>query len=215
MQLILLKTGSASNNSLSTLTCDSLQTVLPAPKKKHWLWPKISVSRLSFALHTCLGGQAMEIVHNLAELERYINTAVKVSGDTPVLLDHYLKSAIELDVDALCDGEDVYVSGIMEHIEEAGCSLQGIRPAYCHHTHYQEEQSPRFATRRSKLAKALNVKGLMNVQYAVQKDEATDEDIIFIIEVNPRASRTVPFVAKATGVPVAKAGRARYGWRTT
>ena len=150
-----------------------------------------------------LGGQAMEIVHNLAELERYINTAVKVSGDTPVLLDHYLKSAIELDVDALCDGEDVYVSGIMEHIEEAGVHSGDSACVLPPHS-LSGRAITEIRDQTVKLAKALNVKGLMNVQYAVQKDEATDEDIIFIIEVNPRASRTVPFVAKATGVPVAK-----------
>jgi len=150
-----------------------------------------------------LGGQAMEIVHNLAELERYINTAVKVSGDTPVLLDHYLKSAIELDVDALCDGENVYVTGIMEHIEEAGIHSGDSACVIPPHSLSQKTITD-INEQTIKLAKALNVVGLMNVQYAVKKDEATDEDLIYIIEVNPRASRTVPFVAKATGVPVAK-----------
>ncbi len=150
-----------------------------------------------------LGGQAMEIVHNLAELERYINTAVHLSGDTPVLLDRYLKSAIELDVDALCDGEDVYISGIMEHIEEAGVHSGDSACVLPPHSLSQKTITD-INEQTIKLAKALNVKGLMNVQFAVQKDEATNEDIIYIIEVNPRASRTVPFVAKATGVPVAK-----------
>ena len=150
-----------------------------------------------------LGGQAMEIVHNMAELERYINTAVRVSGDTPVLLDHYLKNAIELDVDALCDGKDVYVSGIMEHIEEAGIHSGDSACVLPPHSLSQKTITD-INEQTIKLAKALNVVGLMNVQYAVKKDEATDEDLIYIIEVNPRASRTVPFVAKATGVPVAK-----------
>ena len=150
-----------------------------------------------------LGGQAMEIVHGISELERYINTAVKVSGDTPVLLDRYLKSAIELDVDALCDGEDVYVSGIMEHIEEAGIHSGDSACVIPPHS-LAPDTIAEIKDQTVKLAKALHVKGLMNVQFAVRKDDETGEDVIFIIEVNPRASRTVPFVAKATGVPVAK-----------
>jgi carbamoyl-phosphate synthase large subunit len=150
-----------------------------------------------------LGGQAMQIVHGMTELREYIKTAVKVSGDDPVLLDRYLKSAIELDVDALCDGKEVYVSGIMEHIEEAGihsgdsaCVLppHSLPPATIAEIEKQTIQ----------LARALHVKGLMNVQYAVRRNEITNELDIYILEVNPRASRTVPFVAKATGVPVAK-----------
>lgn len=150
-----------------------------------------------------LGGQAMEIVHNMVELERYINTAVRLSGDTPVLLDHYLKGAIELDVDALCDGKNVYVTGVMEHIEEAGIHSGDSACVIPPHSLSQTTINNVYE-QTIKLAKALNVKGLMNVQYAVQTDEATGEDLIFIIEVNPRASRTVPFVSKATGVPVAK-----------
>ncbi len=150
-----------------------------------------------------LGGQGMEIVHNISELDRYISTAVKVSGDCPVLLDRYLKSAIELDVDALCDGEDVYVTGIMEHIEEAG--IHSGDSACVIPPHSLSEQTVKDITEQTiKLAKALNVKGLMNVQFAVRKDDETGADVIYIIEVNPRASRTVPFVAKATGVPIAK-----------
>ncbi len=150
-----------------------------------------------------LGGQGMEIVHSLAELERYINTAVKVSGDSPVLLDRYLKSAIELDVDALCDGTDVYVSGIMEHIEEAGIHSGDSACVLPPHS-LSQATIKEINAQTIKLAKALNVKGLMNVQFAVRKNEETKAQEIFIIEVNPRASRTVPFVAKATGVPVAK-----------
>ncbi|MCB9965133.1 MAG: carbamoyl-phosphate synthase large subunit [Rhodospirillales bacterium] len=150
-----------------------------------------------------LGGQAMQIVHSLDELSSYINTAVKVSGDNPVLLDRYLKSAIEIDVDALSDGKDVYVSGIMEHIEEAG--IHSGDSACTLPPHSLTYKTVREIERQTiKLAKALKVKGLMNVQYAVKKNKTTGEFDIYIIEVNPRASRTVPFVAKATGVPVAK-----------
>ncbi|MEJ1995020.1 MAG: carbamoyl-phosphate synthase large subunit, partial [Limibacillus sp.] len=144
-----------------------------------------------------LGGRAMEIVNDELELERYIDTAVKVSGKNPVLVDSYLRDAIEVDVDALCDGEKVHVAGIMEHIEEAGihsgdsaCSL----PPYT----LGEEVVAEIERQAEKLALALGVVGLMNVQFAVANGE------IYILEVNPRASRTVPFVAKATGLPVAK-----------
>ncbi len=150
-----------------------------------------------------LGGQGMEIVHAMDELKRYINTAVKVSGDSPVLLDRYLNSAIEIDVDALSDGKDVYVAGIMEHIEEAGIhsgdSACVLPP---HSLPYKTVREIEKQTIR--LAKALKVKGLMNVQFAVKKNKSTGENDIYILEVNPRASRTVPFVAKATGVPIAK-----------
>jgi len=144
-----------------------------------------------------LGGRAMEIVHDSDGLKYYMTKAVQVSGDSPVLLDSYLENAIEVDVDTIADGADVYVAGIMQHIEEAGihsgdsaCSL----PPYSLDRNIIgaiEEQT-------EKLAKALNVVGLMNVQYAVKSGD------IYILEVNPRASRTVPFVAKATGIPVAK-----------
>ncbi len=150
-----------------------------------------------------LGGQAMQIVHTMSELSEYINTAVKVSGDTPVLLDRYLKSAIELDVDALCDGTDVYVSGIMEHIEEAGIHSGDSACVLPPHS-LPPEIVAELEKQTIQLAKALHVVGLMNVQYAVRKNDETGALDIYIIEVNPRASRTVPFVAKATGVPVAK-----------
>ncbi|PCK00345.1 MAG: carbamoyl phosphate synthase large subunit [Zetaproteobacteria bacterium] len=150
-----------------------------------------------------LGGQGMEIVHSLSELERYISTAVKVSGTAPVLLDRYLKSAIELDVDAICDGEDVYVTGIMEHIEEAGIHSGDSACVLPPHT-LSAETIKKINEQTILLAKALSVKGLMNVQFAIRKHDETGEDEIYIIEVNPRASRTVPFVAKATGVPIAK-----------
>jgi len=150
-----------------------------------------------------LGGQAMQIVHNMAELDEYINTAVKLSGDTPVLLDRYLKSAIEIDVDAICDGENVYVAGIMEHIEEAGIHSGDSACVLPPHS-LSLETIQELEKQTIQLAKALKVKGLMNIQYATKKNEETGEQDIYIIEVNPRASRTVPFVAKATGVPVAK-----------
>ena len=144
-----------------------------------------------------LGGRAMEIVRDESQFDRYITEAVVVSGDSPVLIDSYLRDAIEVDVDALCDGKDVFVCGIMEHIEEAGihsgdsaCSL----PPYS----LSEEMCDRLAEQARAMALALNVGGLMNVQFAVKDDE------IYVLEVNPRASRTVPFVAKAIGEPIAK-----------
>ncbi len=150
-----------------------------------------------------LGGQAMQIVHNMDELKEYIRTAVIVSGDTPVLLDRYLKSAIEIDVDALCDGTDVYVAGIMEHIEEAGVHSGDSACVLPPHS-LSPEIVAELEVQTVKLAKALKVVGLMNIQFAAKVNEETGKQEIFIIEVNPRASRTVPFVAKATGVPVAK-----------
>ena len=145
-----------------------------------------------------LGGRAMEIVHDMDGVVRYITEAVKVSGDSPVLLDSFLQDAIEVDVDVLADTSgDIYVAGILEHIEEAGihsgdsaCSL----PPFSLITPVLDEIRRQAAV----LARALQVVGLMNVQFAVKDDE------VYIIEVNPRASRTVPFVAKATGVPIAK-----------
>lgn len=150
-----------------------------------------------------LGGQAMRVVHTTEELEEYINTAVRVSGDTPVLLDRYLRGAIEIDADTVSDGKDVYVSGIMEHIEEAG--VHSGDSACVLPPHSLPYKTVREIERQSvKLAKALEVKGLMNVQFAVKMNPTTSEYDIYIIEVNPRASRTVPFVAKATGTPIAK-----------
>ncbi|MGJ8616186.1 MAG: carbamoyl-phosphate synthase large subunit [Sulfitobacter sp.] len=143
-----------------------------------------------------LGGRAMEIVRDQASLERYITSAVVVSGDSPVLLDSYLSGAVELDVDALCDGADVHVAGIMQHIEEAGvhsgdsaCSL----PPYS----LSPEVIAEVEKQTRALALALNVVGLMNIQFAVKDGD------IYLIEVNPRASRTVPFVAKATDSAIA------------
>ncbi|PPQ29581.1 carbamoyl-phosphate synthase large subunit [Rhodopila globiformis] len=146
-----------------------------------------------------LGGRAMEIVYDRAGLHRYMREAVRVSGENPVLIDRYLNDAIEVDVDCIADGESVYVAGVMEHIEEAGihsgdsaCSLPPYSLAPAMITELKAETEA--------LAKALGVVGLMNVQYAIK------DDTIYVLEVNPRASRTVPFVAKATGVAVAKIG---------
>lgn len=143
-----------------------------------------------------LGGRAMEIVRDMAHLERYINEAVVVSGDSPVLLDSYLSGAIEMDVDALCDGKDVHIAGIMQHIEEAGvhsgdsaCSL----PPYS----LPDDIIQEVHRQTKALALALNVVGLMNIQFAVKDGK------VYLIEVNPRASRTVPFVAKATDSAIA------------
>ncbi|KTE07094.1 carbamoyl-phosphate synthase large subunit [Sphingopyxis sp. H115] len=144
-----------------------------------------------------LGGRAMEIVDDQAQLENYIETAVQVSGDSPVLIDRYLRDAIEVDVDALCDGTDVVVAGVLQHIEEAGvhsgdsaCSI----PPYSLSAGIVAE----IERQADALARALEVRGLMNIQFAVKDDE------VYLIEVNPRASRTVPFVAKAVGSPIAK-----------
>ncbi len=152
-----------------------------------------------------LGGRAMEIVHEQTDLERYMREAVKVSNDSPVLLDHFLNHAIEIDVDCLCDGEEVFIGGVMEHIEQAGvhsgdsaCSL----PPYS----LSPEMTTEIKRQTALMARALNVKGLMNVQFAVQDGD------VYVLEVNPRASRTVPFVSKATGLQLAKiAARAMAG----
>src|SRR5579859_6966510 len=148
-----------------------------------------------------LGGRAMEIVRDEEQLDRYIRNAVQVSGASPVLIDQYLSRATEVDVDALCDGDEVFVAGVMEHIEEAGvhsgdsaCSLPpfSLRP----------ETIEAMKLQTVAMARALNVRGLMNVQFAIEEPHAA-EPRIFVLEVNPRASRTVPFVAKTIGAPVA------------
>lgn len=144
-----------------------------------------------------LGGRAMEIVRDEAGLRHYLATAqIEISSKEPLLLDQYLQNAVEVDVDAICDGDHVFIAGVMEHIEEAGihsgdsaCSL----PPYT----LSDETIAALKEQTIALAKALGVVGLMNVQYAIQ------DDVIFLLEVNPRASRTVPFVAKATGLPIA------------
>jgi carbamoyl-phosphate synthase large subunit len=144
-----------------------------------------------------LGGRAMEIVHEQSQLERYMREAVKVSNDSPVLLDRFLNDAIEIDVDAICDGEEVLIGGIMQHIEQAGvhsgdsaCSL----PPFSLSAELQDDLRDQTA----KMALALGVKGLMNVQFAIQGTT------VYVLEVNPRASRTVPFVSKACGLQLAK-----------
>jgi carbamoyl-phosphate synthase large subunit len=146
-----------------------------------------------------LGGRAMEIVYDRTALARYTRDVVRASAENPVLIDRYLNEASEVDVDCICDGETVYVAGVMEHIEEAGIhsgdSACSIPPYSLSPAIVAELRAETVA-----MAKALNVVGLMNVQYAIQND------LIYVLEVNPRASRTVPFVAKATGVAVAKIG---------
>ncbi|MCH8307084.1 MAG: carbamoyl-phosphate synthase large subunit [Proteobacteria bacterium] len=144
-----------------------------------------------------LGGRAMEVVHNEEDLAMYMDAAIDVSNDSPVLLDRFLDLAIEVDVDAVCDGERVLIGGIMEHIEQAGvhsgdsgCSLPPIS--------LDAEMQETLTEQVIKLAKGLNVIGLMNTQFAIQND------IVYLLEVNPRASRTIPFVSKSTGVPLAK-----------
>jgi len=152
-----------------------------------------------------LGGRAMEIVHEQNDLERYMREAVKVSNDSPVLLDRFLNNATEVDVDCLADGETVFIGGVMEHIEQAGvhsgdsaCSL----PPYSLSNEVIEE----IKRQTGLMAKALNVKGLMNVQFAIQNGD------VYVLEVNPRASRTVPYVSKVTGLQLAKiAARAMAG----
>lgn len=144
-----------------------------------------------------LGGRAMEIVHEQYDLERYMREAVRVSNDSPVLLDSFLNNAIEVDVDCICDGDDVFIGGVMEHIEQAGvhsgdsaCSL----PPYS----LSDSIIKEIKRQTSVMAQALLVKGLMNVQFAVQNNK------IYVLEVNPRASRTIPYVSKATGLQLAK-----------
>ncbi|MEM9988229.1 MAG: carbamoyl-phosphate synthase large subunit, partial [Pseudomonadota bacterium] len=152
------------------------------------------VTRPSFVL----GGRAMEIIHDQVGLQKYLSTAeIEITEKQPLLLDQYLQNAVECDVDAICDGDEVYVAGVMEHIEEAGvhsgdsaCSL----PPYS----LSDDIITELKRQTIALAKALNVHGLMNVQYAIK------DDVIYLIEVNPRASRTVPFVAKSIGAPVAR-----------
>ena len=154
-----------------------------------------------------LGGRAMEIVHNEEDLRRYMKEAVQVSNDSPVLLDYFLSDAVEVDVDAVCDGQDVLIGGIMEHIEEAGvhsgdsaCSL----PPYSLSPALQD----RLREQVTRMALELGVVGLMNTQFAIQGED------IYVLEVNPRASRTVPYVSKATGRPLAKiAARCMVGRR--
>jgi carbamoyl-phosphate synthase large subunit len=148
-----------------------------------------------------LGGRAMEIIHIESDLERYMREAVKVSNDSPVLLDRFLNDAIEVDVDAICDGKEVLIGGIMEHIEQAGvhsgdsaCSL----PPFSLSSELQDE----LRRQTIALAHALKVVGLMNLQFAIQTHNGVDK--VYVLEVNPRASRTVPFVSKAISLPLAK-----------
>jgi carbamoyl-phosphate synthase large subunit len=145
-----------------------------------------------------LGGRAMEIVYNDDDIREYMDKAVAVSNESPVLLDRFLNDAIEVDVDAICDGKDVFIGGIMEHIEQAGVHSGDSACSLPPHSLSSEIQD-RLAEQIGAMARALNVVGLMNTQFAIQGDD------IYVLEVNPRASRTVPFVSKATGIPIARA----------
>ncbi len=146
-----------------------------------------------------LGGRAMEIVYSTDELKTYVETAVKVSRNHPILIDKYLTEAIEIDVDCVCDGTDVYIGGIMEHVEYAGChsgDATMVLPPFT----LKQETIDEIVAITEKVALALEIKGLMNLQLAVKDGQ------VFMIEANPRASRTVPFISKATGIPLAKIG---------
>ncbi len=144
-----------------------------------------------------LGGRAMEIIHDAGNLDRYMREAVKVSGTSPVLIDSFLEDAIEVDVDALADGEDVVVAGVMEHIEEAGIHSGDSACSLPPHS-LSDGMIARIRAQTEAMAHKIGVRGLMNVQFAIKEDE------IYVLEVNPRASRTVPFVAKSIGRPIAK-----------
>ena len=148
-----------------------------------------------------LGGRAMQIIYNETELEKYVNYIVDAFGDKPILIDKFLNDAVEVDVDALSDGKNIFIAGIMEHIEEAGihsgdsaCSL----PPYS----LNEQTIKKIISQTKKVAKKLKVIGLLNIQFAIKYEN--QKQLIYILEVNPRASRTVPFVAKATGNQIAK-----------
>ena len=149
-----------------------------------------------------LGGRAMVICYNAAEVQQYMSQAVEYSQERPVLVDHFLESAVEVDVDALCDSEDVLIAGIMQHIEEAGIH-SGDSSCVLPAVSIRKETLETLRTYTRKLALALKVVGLVNLQFAIQRD-AAGEDHVYVIEVNPRASRTVPYVSKATGIPLAK-----------
>ena len=150
-----------------------------------------------------LGGRAMVIAYDAAYVREYMKTAVEYSQDRPVLIDHFLEDAIEVDVDALCDGTDVVIAGIMQHIEEAGIH-SGDSSCVLPSVDLSPEALSTIRDYTRKLALALDVRGLCNLQFAIQRGSAQRAEKVFVIEVNPRASRTVPYVSKATGVPLAK-----------
>jgi len=144
-----------------------------------------------------LGGRAMVIAYDDEAVVRYMSTAIEFSQERPVLIDHFLEDAVECDVDALCDGDDVVIAGIMQHIEEAGIH-SGDSSCVLPAVDLSEDVLQTIRTYTRRLAKALNVMGLVNIQFAIQRGK------VYVIEVNPRASRTVPYVSKATGIPLAK-----------
>ena len=149
-----------------------------------------------------LGGRAMQIVYDDDELREYMKEAVKISPKHPILVDKFLEDAIEVDVDALCDGDDVFIGGIMEHIEEAGVH-SGDSACVIPPQSIPEDTLNTIKEYTHDLALELGVVGLMNIQYAVKMD-SDNEPKVYILEANPRASRTVPFVSKAVGIPLAK-----------
>src|SRR6202521_2173093 len=153
-----------------------------------------------------LGGRAMVIAYDEESVVRYMKEAVEYSHDRPILIDHFLEDAIELDVDALSDGEDVVIGGIMQHIEEAGIH-SGDSSCVLPAVDIPQPLLERMRDYTFKLARALKVVGLMNIQFAIPRGNGSasgEGDKVYVLEVNPRASRTVPFVSKATGVPMAK-----------
>ena len=151
-----------------------------------------------------LGGRAMVIAYDAQAVAEYMKQAVEYSQERPVLVDHFLENAVEVDVDALCDSEDVIIAGIMQHIEEAGIH-SGDSSCVLPAVSIREETLETIRQHTRKLALALKVVGLVNLQFAIQRD-AEGNDHVYVIEVNPRASRTVPYVSKATGIPLAKIG---------
>ncbi len=166
-------------------------------KSRPCAWPAKWASRWSCVPSYVLGGRAMEVVFTEDDLRTYMTHAVRVSNDSPVLLDRFLDAAIEVDVDAVCDGTQVLIGGIMEHVEQAGVhsgDSGSSLPPYSLSAAIQDE----IRDQTRKLAMALNVVGLMNIQFAVQNG------VVYVLEVNPRASRTVPFVSKTIGLPLAK-----------
>jgi len=150
-----------------------------------------------------LGGRAMEIVYDELELEEYMKEAVKISPEHPILIDKFLEDAIEIDVDALCDGDDVFIGGIMEHIEEAGVH-SGDSACVIPPQSISTDVIAKIKEFTRKMALELDVVGLINIQYAVKTSKNSEDSVVYVLEANPRSSRTVPFVSKAVGIPLAK-----------
>ena len=169
----------------------------PAPRRRWRAAPGVGFPLLVRPSYV-LGGRAMEIVYDVDGLRDYLEPGRRAEAGTAIYLDRFLEDSIEVDVDALCDGETVWIAGIMQHVEEAGIH-SGTRPACCRPTRWAGEMLDRIREQTTGIAKALGVVGLLNVQFAIRGD-----DRLYVIEANPRASRTVPFVSKAIGLPLAK-----------